>query len=164
MSLESRVAALETRLKLLEDQEKVRQCLARYGYNADLGRSEEYVAVWTDDGLYDLADDTKLAGKAQIRQMITSPAGAHKSEIENRSLHTVGNLFIKIEGDTAWAEGYSVVFVKQADGVRPYTAGYNHWDFARDGDGWLMSRRLRRAIGGSEWGGETIKSYLDEPR
>jgi ketosteroid isomerase-like protein len=162
MNLQDTITALEARLRLVEDKEKIKEVLARYGYNADLGRSEEYVDVWTDDGLYDLGA-VKYAGKAQIREMITSPTGMHKTQIENRSLHTVCNLHIGVEGDTAWAEGYSIVFVKGEGGVKPLTAGYNHWDFVRAGDGWLMTRRLRRDVGGEEWGGETINSYLEQP-
>jgi len=160
--LEKRLELLEFRQAILEDQEKIRRCLARYGYNADLGRSEAWVDVWTEDGLYDLGN-VRLAGKAELRGMITSPTHQHKLEIENRSFHSVFNLFIEIEGQTAWAEGYSIVFVRRPEGVTPFTAGYNHWDFAREGDGWLMTRRLRRPLGGDEWGGETIKSYLDAP-
>ena len=161
MSVEQRLAAVEARLQTLEDQEKIRRCLARYGFNADLGRSEEYVNLWSEDGLYDL-DSGQLSGEAALREMITSPTGAHKSQIENRSMHAVGNLFIEIQGDTAFAEGYSVVWVRDANGVHhPRTAGYNHWDFRRKGEGWLMTRRLRREVGGPQWGGETIKSYLD---
>lgn len=157
-----KIAALEARLRIVEDKEKIKEVLARYGYNADLGRSEAYVDVWTDDGLYDMGA-VRYAGKAQIREMISSPTGVHKTLIENRSLHTVCNLHIGIDGDSAWAEGYSIVFVKGEDGVKPFTAGYNHWDFARSGEQWLMTRRLRRDVGGEEWGGETISRYLEQP-
>ena len=100
MSDADRIAALEKRLAIMEDKEKIREVLARYGYNADLGRSEEYVNVWTKDGVYDL-DAGKLEGEAAIREMISSPTGAHKMHIENRSMHTVSNLHIGVEGDTA---------------------------------------------------------------
>jgi hypothetical protein len=162
MSVEDRLAAVEARLGVLEDQEKIRRCLARYGFNADLGRSEEYLAIWSEDGLYDL-DNGKLEGTAALWDMISSPTGHHKSAIENRSMHAVGNLFIEIDGDTAWAEGYSIVWVRGPNGHEPKTAGYNHWDFRRKGEGWLMTRRLRREVGGPQWGGETIKSYVDAP-
>jgi hypothetical protein len=161
MSLEDRVAKLEARVRELEDQEEIRRVLARYGFNADLGRSEAYLNLWSKDGVYDL-DGGQLKGEGPIWEMISSPTGAHKSQIENRSMHAVGNLFIHIEGDTAFAEGYSVVWVRDAEGRhQPRTAGYNHWDFRRKDGGWLMTRRLRREVGGPEWGGETIKSYLN---
>jgi hypothetical protein len=160
MSLEAKFDALESRLRILEDQEKIRRCLARYGFNADLGRSEEYLALWSEDGLYDL-DNGRLQGLAPLREMITSPTGPHKSQIENRSMHAVGNLFIEVQGDVAFAEGYSVVWVRGAERHEPRTAGYNHWDFRRQGEGWLLTRRLRREVGGPEWGGETIQDYLN---
>jgi hypothetical protein len=154
-----RIEALEARLALVEDQEKIRRLLARYAYNADVGRTDEYMGVWAEGGVYDLGT-ARHDGKAEIRGMMTSPSGVHKADVENRSLHTVCNLFIQVEGQTAWAEGYSVVFVRGPDGINAYSAGYNHWDFVRDGDGWLMTLRLRRAVGGPEWGGETLKGYL----
>jgi hypothetical protein len=160
MDLQARVEALEKRVRYLEDQEKIRECLARYGYDADLGRSDEYVAGWTRDGVYDL-DNMYLDGEAQLREMISSPGGFHKSQVENRSQHNVLNLFIRIEGDTAWAEGYSLVFVRKDGDIKAVLAGYNHWDFQRAGERWLMKRRTRREIGGPQWGGEIIKSYLE---
>lgn len=159
MTSTDRLAALEQRIAYLEDQEKIRELLARYGFNADLGRAEEYLDVWTDDGIYD-SGAAPMVGKDALREMITSPTGFHKSEVENRSLHTVGNLYIAIEGDTAWAEGYSVVWLREGAGYKALTAGYNHWDFKRAADGWRMTRRLRRNVGDDEWGGETIKAYL----
>ena len=129
MSVEDRLAAVEARLGVLEDQEKIRRCLARYGFNADLGRSEEYLAIWSEDGLYDL-DNGKLEGTAALWDMISSPTGHHKSAIENRSMHAVGNLFIEIDGDTAWAEGYSIVWVRGPNGHEPKTAA----DVVKAGD------------------------------
>lgn len=163
MSLEERVSILEQRLRTLEDQEKIRRALARYGFNADLGRSEEYLALWSKDGVYDL-DAGPLNGEAEIRDMISSPTGTHKAHIENRSMHAVGNLLIEIEGDTAWAEGYSIVWVRDQQGKhQPMSAGYNHWDFVRKGEEWLMTRRTRREVGGPVWGGEIIRSYVEAP-
>jgi hypothetical protein len=161
MGVQERVEALERRVRTLEDQEKIRECLAVYGFNADLGRSEEYVAGWTADGVYDL-DDGPLGGEVAIREMISSPTGFHKLRVENRSQHNVLNLFIRIEGDTAWAEGYSVVVVREEGESRILLAGYNHWDFVRSGDSWLISRRARREIGGAVWGGEIVRGYLEE--
>jgi hypothetical protein len=161
MELQARLEALEKRVLYLEDQEKIRECLAEYGYNADLGRSEKYVEGWTRDGVYDLDDSVYLDGEAQLREMISSPSGFHKSQVENRSQHNVLNLFIRVEGDSAWAEGYSVVLVRKDDEIKAVLAGYNHWDFTRAGSRWLMKRRIRREIGGPQWGGEVIKKYLE---
>ena len=75
--------------------------------------------------------------------------------MENRSLHTVCNLHIGIEGDAAWAEGYSIVWVRKAAGYEPITLAYNHWDFRQHGDLWRMARHAcAREIGAGGGAGD----------
>ena len=157
--LEKRVEQLEARLAYLEDQEAIRECLARYGYAADLGRSEEWLDLWTADGIYVL-DDGPHQGRAALTDIIAKPGGVHKG-IENRCLHTVGNLFIRIDDDSAWAEGYSVVFFREreTDKFIPWSCGYNHWDFRRVDGQWKLVCRNRRAVGDKVWGGTIIADY-----
>jgi hypothetical protein len=86
---EARLDSIESRLRYLEDQERIRECLALYGYTADLGRSQAWVDLWTADGIYDL-DDGPRKGREELTDLIAAPNGFHKS-IENHCLHTVGN-------------------------------------------------------------------------
>ena len=86
----------------------------------------------------------------------------------NLSLHIVCNLYIRITGSTAWAEGYSVVLFRSEKmfGV-PYgvfTCGHNHWDFERDGERWLLKRRNHRSVSGQEAGAQIIAQYLEDDR
>jgi hypothetical protein len=161
--LEARVKELEKRLQLLEDQEKIRECLARYSFNADLGRSEEYVNNYTPNGVIDLGPDTKWAGRDQLLDFIGNPQGGHKA-IEGRCMHTSLDFFIRVDGNKAWAEGYSVVLLKEGqaerEGYRVFSIGFNHWDFEKKGDRWYLKYRYRRPTGGNEWGGKVIKAYL----
>lgn len=152
---------MEKRLRELEDKEAIRECLHRYGFNADLGRSEKWADGWTPDGVYDL-EDRKWRGRAELLDLIGAPNNPHKS-IENKSQHTMLNMYIRIDGDTAWAEGYSATIVKQApDRIELWGCAYNHFDFVRSGDRWLLKYRLRRNIGGPEWGGKAIRRYLED--
>lgn len=155
-----RLARLEARVRELEDVEKIRERLSTYAFNADVGRVEEYLDGWTDDSVYDITEDTKLSGRAQLETLLTAPDGLHKKEIENRSQHIHVNLVIKVRGDRAWAEGYSLVPVVRDGAITILTTAYNHWEFARSGDEWLMTLRQRRTVGGPTWGGEVLKSYL----
>ena len=156
----SRLEALERRVRELEDKEQIRETLARYGYTADLGLSKDWVDVWTEDGVYDLGPDERAEGsESLLHDIITNPKG-HKT-IENRSLHTVVNHFIRVDGDTAWAEAYSIVFIREGEGFIPWTCGYNHFEFERSGEKWLIKLRLRRPVGGDEWGGKVIKAFAD---
>lgn len=156
-TLETRVKALEAQVRALEDREKIRECLARNRFAADLGLSEYYAATYTEDGVSDLGPGQRAQGREELLYHITNPKG-HK-RIENRSLHTVVNLFIRVNGDTAWAEGYDVVYVREGEGYIPYTCGYLHWEFEKHGERWYIALRYRRPVGGDEWGGKVINAY-----
>lgn len=160
VDLSARLDALEAEVRELRDMEDIRRLLSTYAFNADVGRVEEYLDGWTDDGIYDLSEEMLLEGRDQLGHLLSDPDGFSKKLIENRSQHLVANLYIKISDDTAWAEGYSVVTLLGEEGVKIFAAGYNHWDFIRRDGRWLMTRRQRRVIGGPTWGGEVVKSYL----
>lgn len=162
MDISERLATLEARVRELEDAEAIRQLLATYAYNADLNRVDKYLESWTEDGVYDLSEEMKLEGKAQLGGLLSDPNGFHTRELANRSQHLVANLSIKVNGDEAWAEGYSIVTVAGSEGVRIFSAAYNHFDFIRTGSGWRLKLRHRRVVGGKTWGGEVLKSYLQE--
>jgi SnoaL-like protein len=159
MDLEARFKELEARVQLLEDQEQIRECLSRYSFNADLGRSEEYVNNYTPDGVIDLSPTMKWSGKEQLMDFIGSPTGGHKS-IEGRCQHTSMDYFIRVNGNKAWAEGYSVVYLKKGDEYTVFTCGFNHWDFEKRDGRWYLKYRYRRPVGDNEWGGKVIRDYL----
>ncbi|HVW44404.1 MAG TPA: nuclear transport factor 2 family protein [Amycolatopsis sp.] len=145
---DARLARIEARLRDLEDREEIREVVARYGFTADLGIDEAYVAQYTEDGEYDTGTAV-FRGHEQLREFISAPEGTHKSQVESRgSQHTSHNLYIRVQGATAWAECYSVVFVRVdagSFGIR--TAAYNHWDFRRVEGRWRIVRRRRTPIG-----------------
>ena len=160
MDLSERLDALEAEVRELRDIEAIRRLLSTYAFNADVGRVDEYLDGWTDDGVYNLSETMLLEGREQLGKLLSDPDGFSKTLIENRSQHLVANLYIKVEGDTAWAEGYSVVTLLGDDGVKIFAAGYNHWNFVRAKGRWLMKLRHRRVIGGETWGGDVMNAYL----
>lgn len=149
-----RLAAIEARLRQLEDVEDIRAHISVYGFNADLGRVSASLDGWAEDGVLDLSEDARATGKAEIEALLNQ-AGAAPTQ------HLAANLKIKVNGDRAWAEGYSLVVAPHDGEPRILTASYNHWDFARTNGGWKMTNRTRRKLGGPTWGGEIVKSYLD---
>ena len=155
--LERKMEALEQEVQLLQDYEGVRECLARYSFTCDLGLSEEYVDNFTEDGVIDL-DKRRWTGKEQLADFIHNPRG-HKS-IEGRCTHASTNYFIRVNGHTAWAEGYLLLFENEADEFKVHACSYNHWDFEKQGDRWHIKYRYRRSVGGEEWGGKVIKSFV----
>ncbi|RVT89422.1 nuclear transport factor 2 family protein [Sphingomonas crocodyli] len=159
---EDRIKRLEAEVRELRDQLEIREILAKYGFTADMGHARAYADLFTEDGVYDLDDGWTIEGRDALAAMIEDPNGLHKREIENRSQHVPANIFVRIDGDTAWSESYSQVLVGTPDsGYRVMTAGYNRFDYRRVDGRWLIKRRLRRAIGGPEWGGETIRRFQE---
>jgi len=151
---------LAKRIQLLEDREGVRECLSRYCFNADLGRAEEYANTFTPDGVLDMAG-ASLIGHDGLLDMFAG-ANVHTS-IMNLCTHNITNAFIRVDGDTAWAEGYQIVLVKDRNGEerRVRWMGMNHWTFEKRSGRWYIKKRVRREAGGDEWGGKIIRQYLE---
>ena len=142
---EDRLAALEQRVKSLEDEREISHLLATYGALADSGRAAEVAAIWEPDGVYD-NDEITLVGREQLVAMINS--GRHQGWIEGGCAHFNGPAAITVDGDTAIAVTHSLMVVRQ-DGqfvVRRATA--NHWQLRRGADGWRATVRTGRILDG----------------
>src|SRR5947209_3082506 len=123
-ALEARLQALEARLQEVEDDRAIRELLSRYGYWADMGRDQDYVDLYTEDGAMNLGGGSadryggirRWEGHRELMEFITDPKG-HKA-ICGRCMHVQGNnLSTYIKGDEAIAESYSIVLVHDADRV-----------------------------------------------
>ena len=68
---EDRLAALEARVQLLEDQLAVQQLLNRWGPAVDTGHSAAAAALWTDDGVLQ-SEISYLDGPAGVAAMVES--------------------------------------------------------------------------------------------
>ena len=168
---EARISALEARLQELEADRTIRELLSRYGFNADQGRNEEWVALYTDDAVLDIAldhswrgsvllsdgappgdaaphadDIVRREGHDELRRFILDPK-LHK-RIEGRCLHLMNvNLVTHITGDTAIAESYNLTIVRDGSEMRLMNAAVNRWELNRVNGRWLICRCLRRRPG-----------------
>jgi hypothetical protein len=145
------VADLQRRVRALEDEREIRAVLSRYGFNADLGRADAYVGLFTADGVMDLDPDviqpSRWAGSEQLRTLITTDP--HK-QIEGHCQHWMQGLpmIVYVDGDRAVAEGDSMTVVRGADGsFAVLMASYNRWTLVRTGQGWKISECIRRPAG-----------------
>src|SRR3546814_14101620 len=71
MSTEERLAALEQRLRDLEDREAIAELIAAYGPFVDGGAADDVAAQWTEDGIYDVAEIT-MHGRDPLRAVVRS--------------------------------------------------------------------------------------------
>jgi hypothetical protein len=159
---------LEERVQELEDDRAIRELLARYGYNADQGRSEAYVNLFTEDGALDITTGpggrgagmeprsvdreviNRFDGHKALRAFITDPKG-HKS-IEGNCLHVHGNnLTTHIDGDKAVADSYGITLVRQDAGFLLLTAAANRWTLRKTDGQWRIKECFRRRPGTEEF-------------
>jgi hypothetical protein len=170
-SLERRLAAIETRLEELEDDRAIREVLARYGYNADMGRHDAWIDLFTLDGSIsypvnkDVVDGPatpkntlgtarpeteaypRHTGREQLKAMISKPDGQHMN-IEGRSLHIQGlNLRTTITGATAIAEAYNIMVVREGSAFELMSGSIGRWTLEKMDGRWRIKDSTRRHPG-----------------
>ncbi|MFF3494500.1 nuclear transport factor 2 family protein [Streptomyces sp. NPDC002795] len=139
------MAALEARLRRLEDERDIARLMASYGPLVDSGAADEVAELWEPDGVYDI-DELYLGDRSEIRSMVRS--AAHQGWIRGGCAHVVGPAHVTVDGDTAVAVAHSLMVVHD-DGqyvVRRATA--NHWQLRRSPDGWRVTTRTNRVLDG----------------
>lgn len=142
----NRLAALEAEVAELRAKDEIREMFNLYGFTADTGDAKGWSEVWAPDAVYDGVGG-KMAGREQFRASIEDPNGVHKREIEGKgSLHTTGPLTIRVKGDEAWAEGHTLVWVRDGANWRPFTLSYNHWDLKLIDGRWRIAKRFSRPV------------------
>lgn len=144
---EDRLAALEARLRLLEDEREIARLIAGYGPLVDAGATSEVASMWTEDGVYDV-DELYLDGRQQIAAMVDS--GAHRSLIERGCAHFLGPARVTVDGDEAVAICHSLLVLRRGEGYAVVRAGANHWQLRRTDEGWQTVRRTSRLLDGRE--------------
>jgi SnoaL-like protein len=147
MDLDIRLQALEARVRLLEDQLAIYQVMAAYGPAADAGATDQAVALWTDDGAYDLHARVMVGHEDIAREL---EGEWHQGLIGRGSAHIVSMPRVEIAGDKAVATCHSRLYRREGDGdYRVISCSANHWEFTRGPQGWRVTRRVSRQLDGS---------------
>jgi uncharacterized protein (TIGR02246 family) len=149
MAVEERLAALEQRLRRVEDELAIRRLMASYGPLVDAGDGDAVAGLWTEDGEYDV-DGRVMHGRAGVAAMVRSRA--HQGMISGGAAHFLGPACVHVEGDQAIAVCESIVVRHNDDGggYRVWRAGANHVALQRTGAGWRIVTRTTRALDGSQ--------------
>jgi hypothetical protein len=92
-------AALETRLRAALSKHEIRDVLLRYCRGVDRRDAELLLTVFHEDAVLDRGNSTRSAAEF-IEFIASSPA--------TQMMHSVGNVWIELEGDTALSEAYFV--------------------------------------------------------
>jgi SnoaL-like domain len=147
MHLDNRLDALEARVRLLEDQLAIYQVMAAYGPAADSGATDAAVALWAEDGIYDLHARVMVGHEEIAREL---EGEWHQGLIGRGSAHIVSMPKVEITGDNAVANCHSRLYRREGDGdYRVISCSANRWEFVRGPQGWRVTRRVSRQLDGS---------------
>ena len=147
--MSERLSLIEKRLTELENREAIRDCVARYGFLADLRLDDAYLTNLTDDVVIDLGDDPaeKWRGRNGAARFVDERMGPRRETMKYRAMHVAAHLVIRTDGDRATAEGYSAVLVLHQGEPCVRMAGFNHWELIRRDGQWRIAMRRRRPLG-----------------
>jgi hypothetical protein len=158
--LRAEVRALRGRVQELEDEREIRALFARHDYNFDCGRDEAWLALWTEDGSYDLVSTVKYpdgstreiaqswTGLAELRAFVTHPEGHHRPGFYGHSMHTADtNMVIHVQGDSATVNSYSLLYQEHGGAVSLVSAANNQWTLKKIDGAWRFHTRRRRQVG-----------------
>ena len=157
---DDRMAALEERVRLVEDQLALYRLISRYGPAVDTGSGESAAELWEDEGFYEF-DSSRLEGRNGIAAMVASEM--HQSLIRQGCAHILALPVVDVDGDKASAAGYSRVYRHTDDGYEVWRVSANHWEFERTSEGWRATKRYNRTLDGSAEARELLRHALDQP-
>ena len=140
-----RLERLEHRLGQLEDQAAIASLIAGYGPLADSSQGDAVRDMWVEEGgTYELQGYHFTS--ADMAATVTSDL--HQRFVSMGCAHTLGPARIWLDGDTAVAVNYSVVFVHNDGRWVAERVAANHWDLTRTAAGWRVRRRVNRLLDG----------------
>jgi ketosteroid isomerase-like protein len=158
--VQHRLAALEERVKRLEDQLAIHRLINSWGPAVDTGNGDAAAALWADDGILE-SDLSYLIGPASIKAMVHGEG--HQALIRNGSAHIPAFPIVSVDGDEASATGYTRVYHHTGEGYEVWRLSANRWEFRRTADGWRVTKRITQVIDGGEKANEILSRALDQP-
>lgn len=157
MNLEERLAALESRVQLLEDEAEVRRVVAAYGPLVDAGDAEGTAALWAQDGVYDV-DELVMRSAADVEAMVRSRH--HQDFIAGGCAHVIGPVHVALHGDEAVAVCHSLMVVSDGGRFVVRRATANVWRLQRGPAGWRVADRTSRVLDGRPEAPELFRTAM----
>jgi hypothetical protein len=163
MSIEERVAALETRLRKAEDHLEILNLISAYGPLADSCSVEAAAAQWVPGGGYNYGTPDggtqRLEAPGPIEQIWRQKG--HVELTSTGSAHMSATPKIAVRGDEADAVGYSLVIKREGERWFVWRAAINHWTLVRTAGGWRVQEKFNRTLDGSDESHEVMRRILD---
>lgn len=145
---EARIAALEERLRRLEDLAAIQQIVMAYGPAADSGSLTEAPALWEENGIYDVSGLAPMEGRAAIEEMLRGPG--HQGAIGDGCAHILTPPQITLDGDEATGRSHSIMIRWNAEAQQFFVFRLSStvWHWRRTAEGWRIANRTNRLLDG----------------
>lgn len=118
------------------DAEQIRDLYARYSWAYDQGRAEEYAALFTEDGEFEVVGGPRVQGREALAGLVSAAAAR-----PGRTLHMVSNVLVTVTGDSATGQAYVQLLALADAALRVVAVGTYNDAFVRTAAGWQLSRR-----------------------
>jgi len=119
---------------VLEEKDAIRDLLASYCFHIDGGEYDKFVALFTEDAIFDIGPLGKAHGREAIRKLIGN-AGPSKFK------HCTINSIIRVNGNEAHAESYLFVLNGGEHAISTSVAGRYEDQLVKQGDQWRFKVR-----------------------
>jgi hypothetical protein len=157
--IEQQIAALESRVRKLEDELAIHRQIVSYGFAVDTGDAAATARLFSEDGVYDVDGTMIMNGREGIREMVRSDR--HSSLLPDCA-HTIGPAAVEIDGDRAVATAYSRIYRRRKSGFDLFRLSFNRFELERRGEVWEICRRTTRLLG-SEAAQALFRRHLHAP-
>ena len=132
-------------LQELSDRQEIVDVITAYTRAVDTASWDDLDAVFTEDAVLDyVSTGGPLCGLAEAKPFIKNLEGF------DRWQHTIGQVAITLDGDTAHATAYFInpMISKGPDGTETLweVGGYYHHDLRRTSDGWRSAHMIDELI------------------
>ena len=145
MDTETRLAALEARVRELEDTLAVLRIVATYGPSVDGGAVTEAGRIWTEDCAYDSDNAADpLRGRGALEAL-----AATVGSVPMGVAHFLNLPVVVVAGDRATVTGHSNTYHQEDGRYVVARVSANRWELVRTDDGWKVHRRVNRLLDGT---------------
>jgi ketosteroid isomerase-like protein len=142
--LAAQIAALATRVQVLDDMLAVHGVLVSYGLAVDAGDAAATAALYAEDCEVDIDRAVVFRGRQEVHDMVLGDA--HQA-ILGECAHVMGPYVVQVDGDHAVATGYATVYVRENGEIKPWRQAYGRFELARRDGTWQITKRVSRAVG-----------------
>jgi hypothetical protein len=159
--LRSAVAALSSRVRELEDLIALGQLVARYGPAVDSASTAATVALWSEEGVFDIGGVGLWTGE-EIGRMVVEGL-EHQALVSNGVGHVLTAPLVIVDGDQArgWNYALNIRYDHEADRFWIARLSANTWEWRRETDGWRTVKRVNRNLDGSEEPRAMLRGSID---